>query len=307
MWLEETVRRLRSGASVPRRGVDRQHRRARSHATLARAHRDPAGRHVDAGRAAALVDPRAAREQPLAQAEGKARRVHGRAARDEHAAAEHRRRAARPRVLGALREHAGPVDGVGADAVLRGGGGDAQLAAAPVPGVDALGLAPCADRVDRLPGGVDPCRRGRVAVVRAQRRQAQVQARHEAAVAPARAVAAAARLEHDHAGARREGEHVPGGPQPGVAAADHDDVGRRVAVQRRQHGRAPRLGHPVPVGVVEHQPRCASRAAATASRSTSRSAAGTSTPIGSRPVNVAGTPASPSRIARFASGRCSSE
>ena len=148
--------RLRSGASVPVAAL------MASTAVRARtrpgggAHRHAAGRRVDARGAAALVDPRAARQQPLAQPEREPRRMHGRGARHEHAAAEHRRVAARPRLARRSGRHVRAVDGVGADAVLRGRGRHAQLAAAQVPGVDALGLAPGADRVDGLGRGVDP-------------------------------------------------------------------------------------------------------------------------------------------------------
>jgi hypothetical protein len=46
-------------------------------------------------------------------------------------------------------------------------------------------------------------------------------------------VTAAAGLEHDDVRVGLRGQHVPGGPEPGVAAADDDDVGLVVALQRR--------------------------------------------------------------------------
>ena len=83
-----------------------------------------------------------------------------------------------------------------------------------------------------------------------QRRQVRPQRLAEAAVAPARAVAAQLGLEHDHRSAPHA--QLPRRPQPGVAAADDDDVGADVAVQRRRRLDATGLGEPVAVGGVDH-------------------------------------------------------
>ena len=212
-------------------------------------------------------------------------------------------------VGGVLREHGRAVDRVGArrrPARARSTRTARRRARYQASTPSASHQAPIASTVS--PRGVDPRLRRRVAVVGAQRRQAEVQARHEAAVAPARPVAAAAGLEHHDARVGLGGEHVPGGPQPGVAAADDDDVGARARPRaaaappgcppRRSRSRARRGASGA---------RAPARPAATASRSTSRSAAGTSTPTGSCRRTSAAAPARPSRIARLASGRCSSE
>ena len=97
----------------------------------------------------------------------------------------------------------------------------------PEPGVDALGLAPGADRAHavrrRLAGG----QRALVAEPLAQRRQVRPQRLAEPAVAAARAVAADVGLEQHHA--RAALEQVPRRPHAGVAAADDHDVRGQVA------------------------------------------------------------------------------
>ena len=59
------------------------------------------------------------------------------------------------------------------------------------------------------------------------------QRRDEAAVPAARAVAARSGLEDDDVERRLEPAELPGRPEPEIAAADYDDVRRRVAVERR--------------------------------------------------------------------------
>ena len=88
---------------------------------------------------------------------------------------------------------------------------------------------------------------------------------------------AAARLQQDHVRARLQ--RVPGRPHPRVAAADDHDVRALVVLQRREHIGIGGVGDPVAVRVVDHR-TCTSAAAATAARSSFRSASGTSHPIG---------------------------
>ena len=285
-----------------RRGVDGQDGRRRAHAAAVRPHLDAARRRLERPRLRPLEELRAAGEQPLAQAEGEPRGMHVRRVRAEHAAAEHRGGAACAGLLGRLRDHRLAVGRLGLHDVLRRRRRDDELAAAPVVGVDALGLAPRADRIDGLARRAHPGVAG-LAVIGAQRVRAEVHRRDEAAVTAARPVPAAPALEQDHLRVRVGLQQVPRRPHAGVAAADDHDVRGVLALQRREDGRVARLGDPEPVRVVQHQPRWVATAAATAARSTSRSPRGTSAPIGSS-GKKGSRPARPSRIARLQSGRC---
>ena len=301
--------RLRSGSSVPLAAFTANTAiRARAPARSRSVTRDALRHRPHAGRAAALVDPRAARQQPLAQAEREPRRMDGRRPGHEHAAR------GRP----ASRSAPAPAP---ASARAR---TSPSTASAPTP-------PSCAGAVETTSS--PPLR------YQASTPSASHQAPTASTVSRAastHASAAASPNSRRSAGSERSmpvtkpplrplgpcpqrplsstttlgaglgREHVPGRPQAGVAAADHDDVGALVALERRQHLGAARVGDPVAVRVVQHQGTWTRSAAATAARSTSRSASGTSTPTGSR-AKLGATPASPSRIARLASGRCSSE
>ncbi len=88
---------------------------------------------------------------------------------------------------------------------------------------------------------VSPTRSRRIGEVVPQRRD-------EAAVATARPVTGETGLEHDDVEPRLERLQLPGGPEPEVAGSDDDDVGRRVALERRRSARhGARLLEPVPV------------------------------------------------------------
>ena len=110
-------------------------------------------------------------------------------------------------------------------------------------------LAPLADRLHALRRGARGGQRALVAEPLAQRRQVRPQRLAEPAVASARPVAAHVRLEDHDA---RAVAQLPGGPHPGVAAADDHDVGVDVTGGRRHRLRAAGLLQPVPVGVVVH-------------------------------------------------------
>ena len=249
MWLEATVSRPRSGpndASAPP---------AASTACAART-RPPSVVQLDAGRrrgratrahARVLVDAHAAlesrRRRPSASRAGCTRRAGGMSvplAEDGRGAARpdlRRPSARRPRRR--RRARAAARTDVVARAVLRGRGGDDEVAAGAEPRVDAL-----APRTTRRSPRPTPRRRGRhasapgVAEPRAQRRQVEPQVLGEAAVAPARARGRTGRPRA--ATTRASGassRDVPRGPQAGVAAADDRDVGRDVAVQAAAAGR----------------------------------------------------------------------
>ena len=259
----------------PARRVDGEHRHARPDPPAARGRdREPVGHRAHAGRPAALEDrarrgraaARAARTPAAPGARSRSRaRTRRRGTPASRSAPAPPRRPGRARVVA--------VDRLGADAVLRRRRRDAQLAAAPVPRVDALGLAPRADRVDRRARGVGPRGRRRLAV---RRRAASGRLRSRLDTKPPlRPLGPCPQRPASSSTTRASGSassSVPGRPHAGVAAADHDDVGPRVALERREHGRAARLGDPEAVRVVQHQAKCARSAAATAARSTSRSA-----------------------------------
>ncbi len=250
MWLEATVRRRRSGASTPERGVERHDRRAR-----ARTRPDEVSAVVTVQRPRhprPLEHAHAARHEPVAQPEREPRGVHGGAGAHLDRAADHRRVAARLRLLAAQLDDLGAVDRPAPHAVLRRRRRHLPVRRRAIPGVDAL--RPRTRRRSRRTLASDcatASRRGGGAVALGQRRAVEGERGDEAAVAPARPVPAAPGLEHRH---RRAGlGEVPGGPHARVAAAEHDDVGARVPGERREPRRRARLRDPPAVGVVVHR------------------------------------------------------
>src|SRR5918999_771162 len=109
----------------------------------------------------------------------------------------------------------------------------------PEPGVDALRLAPLADRAHALRRGLAGGQRALVAEALAQRRQVRPQRLAEAAVAAARPVAADRGLEQHHRSARVG--QVPCRPHPGIAAADDHDIGGQLPRGGREPLGAARL------------------------------------------------------------------
>ena len=149
------------------------------------------------------MDRHAALEQPAAQAEREPRRLHRGVVGHEQAAAEARRVAARADGGGVERDHArpgaptprpprGPVH----HGVLRLGRRRHHEAGRAEPRVDALGLAPGADRPHAVGRRLARRQRALVAEAVAQRRKVRPQRLAEPAVAPARPVPADLGLEH---------------------------------------------------------------------------------------------------------------
>ena len=282
-------------------------------ATTAVAARTPpgSGRTCDAAGAGAIArtcepskirTPR--REQPLAQPEGEPRGMDVRPVRAVHAAAEHRGVAARAGLLGRQRDHRArrrrpPPSAPSCAGARR----DDQLAAAAVPGVDALRLAPRADRVHRVARRrAHSSRAGRAVVGRAvsAARQPQRARRSRRCARSVRARSASASSTTTRASGSRL-QQLPRRPHAGVAAADDHDVR---ACARRPAAAAP-AGCPPPRSSTRARRAASAEVAATArdgARSTSRSPRGTSPPTGS-PGKLGGRPASPSRIARLRGGQ----
>ena len=127
-------------------------------------------------------------------------------------------------------ELTGDLEGLVPAAGLGGRRGDADVALAAEPGVDAVGGHPLLELVDGPGAGLDT-RDGALAAEQVEQGPGVVvEAVDESAVAAGRAEAALVALEDDDVDAGLELPEVPGGPEARVAAADDDDVGRRVAL-----------------------------------------------------------------------------
>ncbi len=260
MWLEVAVSACRSG-----RNRSREAPAARTRAgavTSSPRGPDPVGTApLDPEDARVLVDLHPRFEQPAAQPVGQPGGLDRRRGRVEGAGAEQRSGASLGHRL-AIEQ----LDAVAHAELLTCFGGRApraveprrrrslEIAAAVEPGVDALLVAPAADRANGILGRLGHRQRRLVPEVAAHRRQAEPERVDEAAVAAARAEPAAVRLEQDDAGRRLGLLDPPGGPHTGVAATDDHDVGARVPVQRRAGGAALQAGlvDPVAVRVVTH-------------------------------------------------------
>ena len=209
------------------------------------AHR-PAWRRRTCGRSAfqtrhrrRLEDPRSLPEHDTTQATRESGRLHGRLGGREHAAA----RVRKPDALGDLRcgelhdpiaepQPAHGLEPAAPGVVLGRRGGEPEVAAARVPGVDTVALAPGADFRHAVEGRLEQLDGSFLAEPRDELLQSP-EASAEAAVAPARPTAADVALDHDDVEARLELEQAMRGPQPGVAAADDQDVRSDVPPQRR--------------------------------------------------------------------------
>ena len=196
----------RASSAAPTRSARRPPRPART--VPCGVSRDHGGAAPEPRDRRVLVDAHAAREQRVPQPPREARRLHAGTARREHAAAEQRRVAPRPHLLEGERAwtlgHAEALGGLSHQCrptrLLRGRGRDADVAVALVPGVDAVGLAPRADRADALVrrrAMRRPRSRPRRSISRPSASVAPERV-HEPAVAPARPAAADVLLEqHD--------------------------------------------------------------------------------------------------------------
>ena len=256
------MRRLRSRLSCPEAALTATTADARAHAPARglgdhrrRARRDGRGRSAAPAPASprrsarrARAGARAARRPAAPGAPSRRRGSRRRRGRR----ASRRPRASRPRVRATT---SSPVIAPALAPSWPGAQETTRCGRLAVPRVDLLGRAPRADRLDRLHRGLAQLARQRLAVLLAQQRQVQPQRGEEAAVAPARAHPAALGLEHHHARVRLRLGDLPRRPQPGVAAADHHDVGVDVAGQRGHRRRRARLGDPPAVRVVDHSRR----------------------------------------------------
>ncbi len=214
---------------------------------------------ADAPDVGVFVQAHATLHEPPAQPERQTPRMDRRAVGSEHAAPEDGRVAVPADLLRGEVDEAVPHPellrrqrGGEADIVVRRGRRDAQLAAAAVPGVDTLLLAPAADVLRTRLGRPRELERGTVPQALAQWRQREPVAVTEAAVAPARAVPAQIGLQQDDPRVRRLLGEVPRAPHPRVAATDDRDVGGPVTLGRRLRRRHERLRllQPVPPGGV---------------------------------------------------------
>ena len=299
------MRRFRRGRIEPRGGVDRQDRRARPHAAaLASAPRRPP---APGGWPVPASPRRSGRRAPPTGRAARRRAAPGGRWRRWGSTRRRGRRASRSARAPAPRVWAITDSPSVASALIASWAGAVETTSSParaVVRVDPLGLAPCPDRVDGLARGAHPGVAGRAVVARAARRRPGPWARRSRRCArSARARTARSRARRR---ARRVGvEHVPRRPHPRVAAADDDHVGPESPSSGGSTGGAAGVRDPEAVRVVQHERgqtpfrSCAATAAATASRSTSRSPPGTSAPIGSA-AKIGSRPASPSRMARLA-------
>src|SRR2546423_3699926 len=201
-------------------------------------HRDGTGVKSRDGRA--LVDGHASLERHAAQASSEEGGLHGRYVAHERAAAKGGRRASLPNLLARQRLHLVRRTGLGRRAhylfahelVARSGGGE-DVAGATEPRIDAVLGAELLDAADASGDLTRGSHRALVAVQLDQAVELVPPPAREAAVAAARAAAADVLLEHRDAEVGIPFREPVGGPEPGEAAADDDDIGHGVARQRR--------------------------------------------------------------------------
>ena len=93
-------------------------------------------------------------------------------------------------------------------------------------------LAPGADPAHGVLGCSADRERGRVTGILPERRRVAPERLAEAAVPAARPVPAHGRLEHEHVELGLELKELPRRPEAEVAAADDDDIGAHVSVER---------------------------------------------------------------------------
>ncbi len=143
---------------------------------------------------------------------------------------------------------------------MRRRGRDLHVAGGVEPGVNLLLLAELADAPHRCLCRLADRQRRLIAPAAAQRGEREPHRVAKTTVAAARAAAAdLLGLEQDDAGTGLELAQVPGRPEPGVAAADDEDVGLALALQARRRLDRTGLLDPVAVGIVAHRGDCPAR------------------------------------------------
>ena len=238
--------------------VDRNDGRARPDAAVGRRRRCVAGEPMHRR---VLVQPDTRRPHAGAKAEGETGRLDACGGAQQHPAAKgrrgtpgrHLRRRQRRRLLRCT-DRTACLHDLFPVAELSLARRHLQRARGPVPGVHAVLAAELADTPHGTLGGAADLDRPCIPEAVSQYREVVPQRRDEASVPPARSVTREPRLEHDDVDGRLERLELPGRPETEIASAHDDDVGRRVALERRRRLHRPCLFEPEAVARMAHAP-----------------------------------------------------